>query len=109
MRKLEFVANAQMLTKKPGCDFSKIVAGSVGYLKAVFNFSEEWNECRKVATFYSVDHPSDEYAVLLDEHDSCDIPAQVLKGKSFMVYVTGARNTDYILNTTTFRVRQEVC
>jgi len=108
MRILEFEAKGQKLSKKPGCDFSHIIMGSVGYLKAKFYFSEEdWADCRKVASFYVGDV---DYAVLLDADDSCIIPADAVKREVFEVMVTGAKNIPHLyrIETNKYKVKQEV-
>ena len=92
MRTLEFKVDKQDLRKQPGCDFSGIVAKSVGYLHAKFHFSEEWDGCRKVASFW---HDDGEYPVLLDENDMCVIPAEALTGKSFLVSATGGKDNGF--------------
>lgn len=104
-RILEFDVNKQRLTKKRTCNFSNIVAGSVGYLKAKFYFSHnEWEGCKKAASFWMDEQ---EYAVLLDENDSCDIPPEVLTGYKFSVSVKGSRPY-YKISTNKTTVRQEV-
>ena len=104
IRTLEFEVKQQNLNKKRGCDFSRIVAGTSGYLRAKFYFSEEWNGCAKVASFESssVEGPQ---AILLDYEDSCDIPAEVLKADRFEVSVLGGKNNMRI-NTNKYKVRQ---
>lgn len=110
MRTLEFQVNQQQLKKKPGCDFSGIVSGTSGYLRAVFHFSEEWDGCRKVASFYSVE--GTEFAVLLDENESCEVHEGALDGAFFEITVTGAKKTEdgQVMKITTdkMKVRQEV-
>lgn len=105
-RTLEFRADKQKLSKNPGCDFSNIVAGSTGYLRAKFYFSEEWDGTMKAASFFSAE--SEEHAVLLDENDECDIPAEVLSGKYFLVSMLGAKEPKYVLQTNKMKVKQEV-
>lgn len=104
MRTLEFNVNGQRLKKKTDCDFSGIVAGSVGYLRAKFHFSEEWEGCKKAASFWRDDL---EYAVLLDEDNSCLIATNVLTDEIFQVSVTGMK-PDYVIKTGKVKVRQEV-
>lgn len=105
MRTLEFKVDKQVLLKQPGCDFANIVAGSVGYLEAKFNFSEEWSECsKKVANFLA---NGEEFPVLLED-DACVIPSGALVGDYFEVYVIGAKGKEYRINTTKFGVKQEV-
>lgn len=105
MRILEFKVDKQVLRKQPGCDFSNIVANSVGYLKAKFNLSEDWSGCKKVASFWVGDK---EYPVLLDDNNMCDIPSESLVGNAFHVSLTGAKASGYRIKTTKFKIRQEV-
>ena len=110
-RILEFKVEKQLLQKMPGCDFSGIVAGSSGYLKAKFHFSEEWDDCVKVASFGTIepltirytDHP-----IILDKNDMCEIPSDVLTNQTFAVHVTGGKKPLYRISTNMIRVRQEV-
>ena len=104
MRTLEFNVNGQRLKKKSDCDFSGIVAGSVGYLRAKFHFSKEWEGCKKAASFW---REGFEYAVLLDENDSCLINSEALNSDCFQVSVTGMK-PDYTIKTGKVKVRQEV-
>lgn len=106
-RTLEFRAEKQKLSKNPGCDFSEIVSGSSGYLRAKFYFSEEWDGTMKAASFYGVDD-SDEHAFLLDENDECDIPDEVLHGKYFIVSMLGVKEPKYVLQTNKMKVKQKV-
>lgn len=104
-RILEFDVNKQRLTKKRNCNFANIVAGSIGYLKAKFYFSQdEWRDCRKAASFWIGE---EEHAVLLDNNDSCIIPPEVLTFDRFQVSVTGMRS-DYRIKTNKTKVKQEV-
>lgn len=104
MRVLEFEVNKQRITKKQGCDFSCIVAGSVGYLLAKFHFSEEWDKCdKKVASFWLDD---EEYARFITDN-LCPIPEQALVGEEFGVSVIGV-GVEYRINTNLTKVKQEV-
>jgi len=88
-RILEFDVSRQRITKTKGCDFKHLVAGSKGYLKAKFNFSGEgnaWGDCIKAASFWLGDN---EYAVVLDKDNCCDIPDDVTDARMFEVSVTG--------------------
>lgn len=106
MRILEFNVAKQRLTKKRDCDFGGLVAGSVGYLHAKFYFSEnEWGNCSdKIARFWL---DEEEYAVRLDENNSCVIPSKVLTVDKFEVSVLGVA-PDYRIDTNKIAVRQEV-
>ena len=105
-RVLEFDVDKQRITKNRDCDFSHIVAGSVGYLKAKFNFRDsQWKACKKAASFWL---NGEESAVLLDESDMCLIPSEALVGEKFSVSLTIAYNgTQFTTNQT--KVKQEVC
>lgn len=105
MRILEFTVDGQRLKKKSDCDFSGIIAGSVGYLKAKFHFSEDWDKCKKAASFWLDDK---EFAVLLDDDNSCDIDPRALTGEHFKVSVMGVK-PDFCINSGKVKVRQEVC
>lgn len=107
MRILEFNVAKQRITKKQECDFSGLVAGSVGYLYAKFHFSEdEWFKCdKKIARFWIGEQ---EHAETLDETNGCVIPPEVLTGRRFEVSVIGAAS-GYKIKTNKTNVRQEVC
>jgi hypothetical protein len=104
MRTLSFTVNGQVLKKNTDCDFSGLVAGSSGYLRAKFIFDSEWRDCNKAASFW-VD--GQEHAVLLDSLDACLVPDEALAGSQFEVSVTGVRDKFKIATTKT-KVRQEV-
>lgn len=105
-RILEFDVKKQRIIRRKSCDFTKIVAGSVGYLRAKFYFTQsEWSGCRKAASFWV---NLEEHAALLDENDTCLIPAEALIGNKFEVSVTGMRH-DYKITTNRTKVIQEVC
>ena len=106
MRTREFNVSKQRLTKKTGCDFSGLVAGSVGYLRATFTFLDnDWVKCStKIARFWINEQ---EHAERLDETNSCVIPPEVLTGSKFEVSVVGAA-PGYRIETNKINVRQEV-
>lgn len=106
MRKLVFDVNKQRITKNKDCDFRGLVAGSIGYLTAEFDFSSsEWSRCtNKVARFW-VDEK--EYAELLNDSNCCEIPSEVLTGRKFEVSVLGV-SPGYRIETNRVAVRQEV-
>ena len=105
MRILEFNVDKQRLSKRPGCDFSGLVAGSVGYLQAKFYFQDDWNRCStKIGRFWLGD---EEYAKKLDDNNSCEIPPEVLTSKKFEVSALGAA-PDYRIETNKISVRQVV-
>lgn len=107
MRLLEFQVNQQSLRKLPGCDFSGIVAGSSGYLRAKFHFSEDWDEYPKKAANF-VGEGEHGHAVPLDENNECDIPSEALTGSFFNVITFGANEQQNIIHTNEYKVKQEV-
>lgn len=104
MRTLEFTVDCQKLRKKSDCDFSGIVAGSVGLLHAQFYCSMEWYGCKKAASFWA---NGVEHAVMLDSMDCCVIPSEVLVGDRFEVSLTGV-GSDLKITTNKTKVKQEV-
>ena len=103
MRVLKFNVNAQQITKAPECDFSNLVAGTSGYLRAHFTFSPEWDNCVKVAQFW---RGGKDHAVLI-KNNECEIDPDALTGATFKVSVVGQRD-DYRITTNKVIVRQEV-
>lgn len=104
-RILEFEVDGQRITKKRDCDFSNIVSGTIGYLKAKFYFSQsDWESCTKVVSFWLEDQ---ENAVLLDDNNMCTIPKEALTGEQFKVSVIGQKS-GYRITTNKTKVKQEV-
>ena len=103
MRLLRFNVNAQRITKDPNCDFTNIIPGTSGYLRAHFTFSPKWDNCTKVAQFWRGDQ---EYASLI-ENGECDIDPAALVGNTFRVSVIGQRK-NFRLTTDKVMVRQGV-
>lgn len=103
MRTLEFIVNAQLLSKSTECNFNHIVSGTSDYLTAHFAFSPEWDGCAKCASFW---RGSKEYAVLLS-NDTCSIPPEVLTGATFKVSIIGQRE-NYRITTNRVAIRQVV-
>ena len=106
MRILEFTVKQQRLTKNITCSFGGLIAGSKGYLYSKFDFPNgDWDDCTfKIASFWL---DNKESAVRLDENNMCEIPAEVLTGEEFRVYLIGA-NKDYQIETNEVRIKQEV-
>lgn len=106
MRTLEFQVDKQRLLKDKNCDFSRIVSGSVGYLKAKFQFSSEWDGCKKAASFWVGNQEID--AALLDSNNECFISALVTGERKFKISVTGTRPDGYSITTSKYTITQEV-
>lgn len=105
MRILEFKVDKQRITKHKDCDFSGIVAGSVGYLQAKFIFSKDWDRCTtKIARFWNDDK---EHSVILDDNNECTIPHEALTTTVFGVSVMGVAPS-FRIDSNRTKVRQEV-
>lgn len=104
MRTLKFAVNAQRITSDPNCDFSGIVPGTVGYLKAHFSFSPEWAGMVKVAEFrkYLCDEPVSVPII----NGECAVPDTVTGSKVWYVKIIGKRG-DVILPTCNCKIEQE--
>ncbi len=103
MRKLRFIVQGQTIKPDPSCDFTGLVAGSVGYLVAEFKLDEAWNGCRVAASFW---RGKEEHAAALKD-GACVIPAEALTGQYFGVSLTGEKK-DYRLVTKRVHIKQEV-
>ena len=104
MRTLRFIVEDQIVKADPNCDFSGLVPGTEGYLKAEFIFSSEWLDCVKCAGFFSVmgkEYPPQ----ILTDGKTCTIPSEALKNKSFKIQLIGVR-PDYKIKTNKVTVCQ---
>lgn len=88
MRTLSFIVEEQILKINPECDFSDLVPGTEGYLKAEFIFSKDWNGYAKIAAFSSPMGTEYEPQILKDGR-TCIIPAEALVRRKFKVQVQG--------------------
>lgn len=104
MRILKFEVYGQKLQKESGCDFSGIVPGTSGYLKASFSFSAEWTGMVKVAEFRT--RASSEPVSVPIINNECMVPADVSSGDRWYVKVIGKRG-NVLIPTGNCRVRQE--
>ena len=104
MRSLKFNVSGQIVSPDQSCDFTGLVPGTEGYLKAEFSFSEEWNGCGKIGEFrrYVTSEPVSVKLV----GDACVIPAEALKGEAFKVSVIGIRR-GFRIQTNMTEVRQD--
>ena len=90
MRTLEFLVDDQIIKQSPQCDFSGLVPGTEDYLQARFIFSSEWDGCVKVASFFS--SLGWEYKPqVLKDGETCMIPAEALKRRTFKIQVIGKK------------------
>ncbi len=91
MRVLTYKVKGQRLTTTG--NHSGLIAGTKGYLKAQFEFDDDWKDCVKVASFIS----NGEHAAKLDESNSCLIPNEALTSSTFEVKVEGRRSDGYCI------------
>jgi hypothetical protein len=99
-----FNVKNQIIQKEPSCDFSGLVAGTSGYLRAKFILSDAWNNCAKVAGFFS--KSGEEFTpCVLDEDNSCEIPSEALERHEFMIKLYG-RKKDYTITTQPITIKQ---
>lgn len=101
-RVLKFIVDGQKIKKDSSCDFSGIVRGTSGYLKAKFDVSSEYNGCVIAASFWCM---GKEYAMPLTNFE-CNIPNEALVWKNFYVSITGMKN-GYKIKTNKVLVLQE--
>ena len=107
MRTLRFIVDGQTLKADPDCDFSGLVPGSSGYLRAEFSFSSEWDGFAKVAGFYQKPGGFECTPQLLRDGKSCVIPDEALETKRFEVFVLGRDKTKKKLTTNKVTVTQD--
>lgn len=104
MRTLRFIVDDQILKPDPNCDFDNLIPGTEGYLQAEFTFSKKWNNCAKIATFWSVMGVAYGGEVLRDGKN-CSIPADALKKRKFKIQIVGI-NRDLKLVTNKLVISQ---
>lgn len=88
MRTLKFIVKGQIIKPDPECDFSGLVPGTSGYIRAEFAFSNEWRSTPKVVAFYS--RLGYEYTPqVLKDGKTCTIPVEALRKRIFKLRVLG--------------------
>lgn len=104
MRELRFIVTGQSIKKDPSCDFSCLVPGTKGYLKAVFSFDDAWRGCEKIVEFrrYASQEPISDRM----KDNTCMIPEEILLGDKFHVSVIGIKPGFRII-TNMIGVRQD--
>ena len=101
MRVLTYKVKGQRLSATG--NHSGLIAGTKGYLKAQFEFNDDWNGCKKVVQFFKDD---DEHAICLDSNNSCEIPPEVLTDQSFEIVVEGRREDGFRIISNSVKERQ---
>ena len=103
MRTLKFIVSGQKLSLDPAGDYTGLVAGSVGYLRARFELDRSWHGCKVAASFW---RGEEEHAALVI-NGVCLIPAEALEERMFGVSLTGVRE-GYRIVTNKLYLHQEV-
>jgi hypothetical protein len=86
MRTLKFIVDGKTIRQDPASDFNGLFPGRNNDVRAVFDFSPEWNGKIKVAAFWSmfnIEYPPQR----LDDDNSCIIPVEALNRPAFKVQV----------------------
>ena len=104
MRTLVFTVKNQIIQRDISCDFSGLVAGTSGYLKAKFTFSESWNGCAKVVGFF-LKNGEELPPCTLSNDNTCVIPTEALKHHEFSIVLYG-KNKSYTITTRPITIKQ---
>lgn len=96
MRTLRFIVEGQSIKPDPTCDFGNLIPGTENFIQAQFSFSKEWNNCVKVAAFYSM--LGAEYKPQQIRSDlTCMIPVEATKRQRFKLQVIGRNEQSKII------------
>ena len=96
MRTLKYIKKKKKKKKDQNSDFSNLVPGTEGYIRAEFSFSNDWAGCKKVAAFYSILGHEFEPQILEDGKTFL-IPKEALQKEKFSIRVIGrAKNLKII-------------
>lgn len=91
LRTLKFIVEGQVIKPDPSCDFTGLVPGTKGCLKAEFSFSPDWKGYTKVAAFYSVMGKEYEPKALVNGTE-CLIPHEALAKRCFKIKIIGKKD-----------------
>ena len=96
MRILSFNVKKQIIERDPSCDFSGLVAGTDGYIDAVFSFSTDWDGCTKVVGFFSKGGEEEFEPCVLTKDNTCHIPKEALAYHEFEIKIYGKKEGCFI-------------
>lgn len=105
MRTLVFNVRGQTIHPNSLSEISGLVAGTSGYIKAKFLFSDDWNGCAKVVAFSTIDG-KELTPAKLDFDNSCIVPADALEYHEFELRILGKGIGDYTIKTRPIRIKQ---
>lgn len=104
LRTLVFNVKEQSIYPNSPSDIGGLVAGTSGYIRAKFLFSDDWKGCIKVVGFKSLDGKEFD-PQSLDRENSCFIPSEALEYHEFEIQVFG-RHRDYTITTRPIKIKQ---
>lgn len=105
MRTLKFIVDGQLIKQDPSCDFTGLVPGTEGYLRAEFSFSKEWIGSTKTVMFHSTMGKACP-PQLLKDGKTCVIPSEVLRKRVFKISIIG-KKANTTLTTNKVEVNQD--
>jgi hypothetical protein len=105
MRVLVFKVDGQTIYPNSLSELHGLVAGTSGYIKAKFLFSDDWKGCAKVVAFNSVEGKEFEPKAL-DAENSCYISEEALEYHEFEMKVLGKGIGGYTITTRPIRIKQ---
>ena len=105
MRTLVFKVEGQRIYPNSLSELRGLVAGTSGYIRAKFLFSDDWNGCAKVVAFNSVEGKEFEPKAL-DAENSCYISEEALEYHEFEMKVLGKGIEGYTITTRPIRIKQ---
>ena len=106
MRTLKFIVEDQIIKQDPNCDFSGLVPGSEGYLRAEFALSSEWREASAIVVSFWSDMGREYQPKVLNDDLTCTIPAEALEKRIFKIRLMGITKDDKRLSTNKVTVEQ---
>lgn len=93
---LQFDVNKQIIKRT---DKENPVENSSEYLYAKFTFTSDWNDVRKINVFFTTDG-TNWFVVQNMKNGICEVPQEVIKFPSFMLYLVGFNDENLKVITT---------
>ena len=97
---IEFSIRNQVVKRE---DKNQVVENSENYLKAKFNFSDDWRGLKKQAHFTW--NGLAVYYVDIDDENLCSVPSEVIKARGFEICIQGREASGKIVKVTTTPVQ----
>lgn len=99
MRVLKFIVDKQIILPDPDCDFTGLVPGSKGYLRAEFRFSSDWANTVRVAQF--TNNTGECTPKKLEDGRWCMVPDDAAEFRSFSISILGKSQNLYLTTNST--------